>query len=174
MSGYCTSTAVFRLIDKKDMVSVEQFVREELSVMWLNKSVELLYGFESKDAFGPFYALDPARFKFLPGDRKLIEILVNHVNGFETQEVITTGNTENSMLVKNSNSAELLTKHDFAYRTIFFLNKLKSVADINLKKKSKEGFRFDEEIQMYAAYLRMLCGPLAYNTIQRNLEGALP
>lgn len=56
-------------------------MREELSAMWHDKTVELAYGTESKDAFGPFYALNPTRFKFLAGDRKLIENLVSHING---------------------------------------------------------------------------------------------
>lgn len=172
MSGFCNTT-VFKDIDKKDIDLMEQFVREELSVMWQNKTVELAYGSELKDAFGPFYAFDPTRFKFLPGDKNLIEQLVAHVNGSNTQGT-TNQTTENKVPVKNLSSDELIPVHNFAYRTNFFLNKLQSVANINLSKKGKEGFRFDDEIQMYAAYLRMLCGPLAYNTIQRNLEGALP
>lgn len=162
-------------MDEEDINSMEQFVREELSVMWQNKPISLEYGSEISDAFGPFYAFDPTKFKFLSGDKKLIKKLVAYVNGLETQETTANHQTSDKKLpAQNSSSAELLPVHDFAYRTNFFINKLQSVAHTNLSKKSKEGFRFDEEIQMYAAYLRMLCGPLAYNTIQRNLEGALP
>lgn len=40
--------------------------------------------------------------------------------------------------------------------------------------REKGGYRYDSEIKQYASYLRMICGPLAYETIQRNLECALP
>lgn len=174
MSGFCSSV-VFKEIDENDINVVERFVREELSSMWHDESVTLAYGNESKDAFGPFYAFNPTSFKFLPGDKKLIKKLVDHVNGSETQKTtIASGTDENEVAVQNSNSAELHPVRDFADRTNFFLNKLQAVAKFNLGKKGKEGFRFDDEIKMYAAYLRMICGPIAYNTIQRNLEGALP
>ena len=141
---------MFKQIDKEDIDSVEQFVREELSAMWQNKTIELVYGSELKDAFGPFYAFNPTRFKFLPGDRKLIEKLVAHMNGLETEDKISTNRTIKSKgAINDSSSAELLPEHDFAYRTNFFLNKLQSVANINFSKKGKEGFRFDDEIQMW-------------------------
>lgn len=92
----------------------------------------------------------------------------------EENEKIKKQTMENEVSVKGSSSAEVAPASDFASRTTFFINKLQSTASMNLTKKRKEGFRFDSEMQMYAAYLRMLCGPLAYDTIQRNLEGALP
>lgn len=177
MSGFCSSV-VFKEIDENDINTVELFVREELSAMWHDERVTLAYGNESKDAFGPFYAFNPSSFKFLPGDKKLIRKLVDHVNSCENQEITIASGTDGKEMtavhVQNLNSAELLPVRDFETRTNFFLNKLQTVAKFNFSKKSKEGFRFDDEIKMYAAYLRMICGPLAYNTIQRNLEGALP
>lgn len=171
MSGFCSSV-IFKEVDEKDIDAVEQFVREDLSAMWQEKTITLAYGTELKDAFGPFYAFNPTRFKFLPGDKKLIEKIVAQVNSEEKKPANRA--IEKEMPAQNSNSAEVHPVRDFAYRTNFFLSKLQAVADFNLSKKGKEGFRFDDEIQRYAAYFRMLCGPLAYNTIQRNLEGALP
>lgn len=63
-------------MDEEDINSMEQFVREELSVMWQNKPISLEYGSEISDPFGPFYAFDPTKFKFLSGDKKLIKKLV--------------------------------------------------------------------------------------------------
>lgn len=36
------------------------------------------------------------------------------------------------------------------------------------------GYRFDEQLKSYASYLRFLAGPLAYETLQRNMQLALP
>lgn len=57
--------------------------------------------------------------------------------------------------------------------THYFLNKLKSAANKNAKRE-KGGYRYDEDIKFYASYLRMIIGPLAYETLQRNLEHSLP
>lgn len=64
-----------------------------------------------------------------------------------------------------------LNKNDT--QTHYFLKKLLAAADTNSKRK-KGGYRYDEEIKLFAAYLRMLIGPLAYETLHRNLESALP
>lgn len=53
------------------------------------------------------------------------------------------------------------------------LYRLLSTADKNAST-SKGGYRFDEEVKSYASYLRMLAGPLAYETLQKNLPLALP
>lgn len=58
-------------------------------------------------------------------------------------------------------------------RTNYLLNKLLSAADKN-SNREKGGYRYDADIKLYASHLRMLCGPLAYETLQKNLEGALP
>lgn len=38
----------------------------------------------------------------------------------------------------------------------------------------KKGYRYDDEMKQYASYLRMIIGPMAYETIQKNLEAAIP
>lgn len=93
----------------------------------------------------------------MPGDRKVIGIIVEYSNG-----------ERKTPTVDAEKPAE---KH--AQRTIYFLNELQTGAKQNLKLK-KETFRYDTEIKMIASFLRMICGPYAYETIQRNLEGALP
>lgn len=55
----------------------------------------------------------------------------------------------------------------------FFLKKLLSAADKN-SNRMKGGYRYDPEVKMFASYLRMIVGPLAYETIHRNLEAAIP
>lgn len=58
-------------------------------------------------------------------------------------------------------------------RTHFFLNKLISTANQNANRE-KGGYRYDWDIKSYATYLRTLAGPQAYDTLQKNLECALP
>lgn len=58
-------------------------------------------------------------------------------------------------------------------RTHFFLNKLVSMADRNAMRKSG-GYRYDSDVQNFALYFRILAGPMAYETIQRNLPCAIP
>lgn len=53
------------------------------------------------------------------------------------------------------------------------LEKLLSTVKHNASR-PRSGWRYDDDIQNWAAYLRMRAGPLAYNDLQRNLEGALP
>lgn len=65
------------------------------------------------------------------------------------------------------------TTNDHLTLTHRVLHKLLATADKNAST-SKGGYRFDEEVKSYASYLRMLAGPLAYETLQKNLPLALP
>lgn len=55
----------------------------------------------------------------------------------------------------------------------YFLHKLINAADKNASRKPG-GYRYDDDVKLFASYLRNLAGPLAYDTLQRNLESALP
>lgn len=133
-------------------------MREELSVLWQENGLEIPYGCTSKDLFG-LYSITPSRFKFLLGDRKLIKIISNHLTKDDEKSAFPIESAEN--------------QDPDARRTMFFINKLRSNAERNLST-TKEGYEYDIETKLYASYLRMICGPLGYNTLQRNLVGALP
>lgn len=118
-------------------------------------------------------------FKFRPGDKKLIKSVADHVKN------IVDGNGKCKGLsyfkdqydVPTKTQAEQNTTKEFGQhqtKTHFFLRKLMTIADQNANR-NKHGYRYnDPELKMYASYLRMITGPLAYDTIQRNLECALP
>lgn len=55
----------------------------------------------------------------------------------------------------------------------FVLNKLLETANQNFVRKP-EGYRYESSIRNWATYFRMLCGPLAYETIQKNFACAIP
>lgn len=54
-----------------------------------------------------------------------------------------------------------------------FLKRLIATADRN-SNRNQHGYRYDRSDMLFASYLRMITGPLSYNTIQKNLEAALP
>lgn len=53
------------------------------------------------------------------------------------------------------------------------LKKLIATADRN-SDRNKHGYRYERHEMLFASYIRMITGPLAYDTIQKNLEAALP
>lgn len=65
------------------------------------------------------------------------------------------------------------TTHRENSHTHSVLNKLKNVADMNIFR-TQAGYRYDDGIKDFAAYVRMLAGRMAYETIHRNLELAIP
>lgn len=74
----------------------------------------------------------------------------------------------------NETSTKILaTNRTSDTRTHYLLNKLIEAADRNSIRK-KGGFRYDSEIKKYASHLRLICGPLGYQTIQHNLQYSLP
>lgn len=58
-------------------------------------------------------------------------------------------------------------------KTHYFLNKLLSAANRN-SKREKGGFRYDSDVKLFASYLRIVVGPFAYETLQKNLVYSLP
>lgn len=115
------------------------------------------------------------QFEFLPGERLLIKELVAHV-----KRIVDDGGTKRGMR-HFQQTALSLTSHVSAdtskpekipeladTRTHFLLGKLLAASDRNAPRK-KGGYRYDCEIKPYASCLRMICGPLAYETIQKKL-----
>lgn len=62
---------------------------------------------------------------------------------------------------------------EYTTKTHTLLKLLKSTADQNARRE-RCGYRFDDKIKNFSTYVRMLAGPLAYETIQNNLNLALP
>lgn len=159
----------FKHIDDEHIDNVEEFIKFKLRD----------YSKSTCDLFGQMFADNPTQFEFLPGERLLIKELVAYVlqvvdSGGKNkglhhfQKSIISTETED-VTEKVSNIQQKM----FESKTHFFLGKLLDAANRNSSRK-KGGYRYDTGIKRYAAYLRMICGPLAYETIQRNLECALP
>lgn len=124
---------------------------------------------EQSDIFGEFYAENPSQFQFRPGDIVLIKRLVSYVkmksevNGFDYFSTTKTSEVP-AHRAAESNSTQ----------THYFLQKLLLTADENVKKGGRCGFRYGADIKYFASYLRMLVGPFAYETLQKNLSYSLP
>lgn len=148
---------------------MQEIIREELKEAFESSSLTLPFGSTSEDAFGKLFELNPGRFKFLAGDKKLIKIIVDYLNNIETQSGLA---TKDKHPLKNTNMPNEYVNKDVE-RSIYLLSKLLSNAQANLNR-LKGGFRYDYGTRMISSYIRMICGRFAYSTIQKNFEGVIP
>lgn len=169
----------FKAVDEEDIAYVEEHTKKKA---FCNKNSN----FDSPiNIFGKIYASNPKQFQFRMGDIKLIKSLVEHVrkivdgNGvnkglFRLKSVQNRGDSSTlNTEIKLSNMLAQTHLNDDDTKTHYFLRKLLAAADKNSQRK-EGGRRYDKEVKFFAAYFRMLIGPLAYETIHRNLECALP
>lgn len=140
--------------------------------------------FDEMEYFGQIYSNNKSWFKFSLGERKLIEELSTHVKGVfrssdtmsgvkyfnqkESKELIVIDNGESIRL--NEESKCTISEET---RTHYFIRKLLATADQNVTR-AKNGFRYDEDIRVFATYVRMFAGPKLYNFLHKNLELAIP
>lgn len=180
-------TAVFRLVEHTDIEYVQNFIRTDLHSILLMKSVEIGFNYGEKEypnLFGSF-ASAHSEFAFSSCDILIIQLLVEHVkldvekNDFSSYSEEKSAKfffqDETCQLAEESNTQEFEVRSmpTISSRTHIFLNKLLNTADRNALR-SKPGYRYDYETRKFASYLRILCGPLAYETIQQNIPLALP
>lgn len=177
-AGYRSPT-VFKSIQEKDIDKVELFIRTKL-IKIANTS-----DYNPIDLFGPIFANDPTSFEFLDGEKKLLKDIRVHVQqildvGGENKNIDYFRPQQNDENVKLR--AEKECDHSTAVKTNaqimecptnFFLNRLVSTANQNATRQ-KNGYRYDVDIRRIASYLRMITGRLGYESIQKNLESALP
>lgn len=166
----------FKTIDDAEIEEVEKLVREN-GVQFLSSNSDKI----KKDFFGDVFSANPSQFKFRPGDIKLIKQLVAHVkkivDGNGVNKGIAHFTTEicagATITGKEIQSLVEIEPGHSETKTHYFLNKLLSAADRN-SKREKGGFRYDSDVKLFAAYLRILVGPFAYETLQKNLMYSLP
>lgn len=141
----------FKLLTNSALDSVEKFVRQKLpDNIVKNKKCEL------ENYFGELYARDPTSFEFQLGERILIEQLVNFVEKKDLAHF------------KNApNHAEVADIPIESQQTNYFLEMLKKTANKNAAHKPG-GYRYDIDTKRFAAYLRLICGKFAYDTLSNN------
>lgn len=121
------------------------------------------------------YSSDPEQFVFSANEKVLIWKIVNHVRCVADEF----GNNSNlaHFVFGEQIKKEPLDIEDKCIspqsHTHELLHKLIEIANKNYST-TKPGYRFDNSVKKWAAYLRMISGPLAYQTLQKNFELCLP
>lgn len=182
--GYSTPLS-FKHLDTTAINDIESFVREELMELIKHKfeGSNLVLTAETKRDFFGIYE-DHTKFQFSQYDLELIRKIIQHVRNMCKQDgfeyISRKGDTctirpdewyfqtDPTETTHQNNFSE-----EFPTQTHRVLHKLLQTADKNARR-PKGGFRFDEDTKSYAAYLRCLSGPIAYETLQKNLPHALP
>lgn len=165
----------FKNIEDYDIEYVEGYVRKNNShccTLELKEHMEHIFGNDG---------VDLSRFQFRRGDKQLIRELVNHVkitvdkmgcrhfaNILPEPVNPPSSVCDSIMQILKQNS-----KNQYVTKSHFFLSKLLFAAEKN-SKRAKEGYRYEHDIKLFSAYLRMIVGPLAFESIHRNLEAAIP
>lgn len=166
-----------------DVNDVERFIRTDLitTIEIEPKQYKFFFGEYSKI---------PEQFRFDDEERstisKLIESVKYNLKTIGAHHYLCNENVER--IIKNNVSIGWFFEDvanskicvDSSTQTVnhesqvhFVLDKLLETANQNFVRKP-EGYRYDKHIRNWATYFRMLCGPMAYDTIQRNFECAIP
>lgn len=171
----------FKTICDDDLIKIQTFVQHDL--------IDILQGnLDSRNEnltvdlpqyFGD-YSLHPKNFEFSINEKQQIFKCIKHVqytvdlDGVnENLTHFSLNNDEHKSTEVNSSKCVPVSDEIPDTKTHIFLKKLLRIADQNATRK-KGGYRFDEDIKQFATYFRMLAGPLAYETLQKNLELCLP
>lgn len=185
MCGFANALA-FKSINDADIDFVENRIR--------NTHVENCHGIEYlTNIFGKMFASNPSQFQFLRGERKHIKELVKHVKNVVDKDGINSGihrfktatetknatwrcpncsggKKESNLLNSNTPNSNNLNNNTPSQ---YLLKKLITAA-VRHSQRKPGGYRYDPDVKLFAAYLRMIAGPLAYQTLQKNLQSALP
>lgn len=170
----------------EDISTVAKFMREEWAPIMQKKCNDKNYNNQMVDCFGELYWENPTQFDFMHGHKKTIKGLASYV-----KSIVESGeygfkyfkkNESANECVADSNQTEpqqssiqsnCINIPDNARHTHYFLNRLQATAKRNESRKIG-GYRYDDDIKYIGLYLRLLAGPLAYETIQKNMECSLP
>lgn len=161
---------MFKNIESCHLAEITNLVREDPEVV-SNSGDDLV------EIFGKNVAANLNKFQFRMGDKVLIMEMVAYVNkiisthGIQYFQGRPTQESEKEEETSKSEKKEEASKSET--KAQFFLNRLLANALRNTSRK-KEGHRYDDLDKLFASYLRMIIGPMAYETLYRNLEGALP
>lgn len=172
----------FKSITDDDINFVEDSIKQKAQSIFKNivETKSVIEYDTLVNIFGENYAAKPNEFTFLRGERKLINELVQHVEKEVNRGGINCGivrfrktskEPEDDMKCANCQTNEKQTLSNT--QAHYFLKKLINAADRN-STRDKGGYRYDDDIKLFAAILRMVTGPLAYEILQKNLECALP
>lgn len=190
-----------RKLDDKSIFQAELFAKTELNDILNSKCARenLILSEADKINFFGCFTSNPSDFNFQNDELAVIKKIVRHVDqSFRCNDIIDAladvslnemsdsaasnwfFNEQQFDINANKTNIDMLAGitveencQPQQNRTHYFLNRLLATADQNACR-SEGGYRYDADIKNFAVYFRMLAGPLAYNTIQKNLVCALP
>lgn len=125
------------------------------------------------------YSNKPTEFKFSSDAKQLIVRLAGYTKYTVDSKGLCSGlahfTSDEYDEIPNRYFAMIIPKEHVNERshTHFVLDRLKAMADQNVTR-GKPGYRYDDDVKQLGAYIRMVAGPHAYETLQKNLELALP
>lgn len=153
-------------ISNEIISEMERFTRTHLADRLQTKS-----GNDLEEYLGQFYAVDLHKFQFVVGDRILMMHLASRVKTILTEKGPRYFD-EIPQSIGDEKRTHCLCDTSQS-RTHIYLEKLTRQADRNYDRK-KPGYRFDEDVKMFATYIRIVGGPLCYGILQANLPWAMP
>lgn len=157
----------FDQLAEYELSDIEEKIRSKVfDRINFGKSPELV-----QKHFGKFYASQPQEFEFSSGDKKLIMRLVQNVKDTVNCQGYKHFEEESINLESDEDEGDTLAVSQ-PYTQVL-LNKLLEAAKKNSNRR-QQGYRYDRDIREFSTYIRMISGPLAYQTIQYNLRGAVP
>lgn len=196
--GYANALA-YKDIDEDDIESVQDFVRNELpqTLEAELKSAAIEYSRATKSIFFGGFVSEPQQFHLLPDEKRDILDLARGVkrivdypeenSNIKYFESVSFSETRENCLIDSvfglifgdkrdsldpKDSIAPNTNKTFS-KTHTLLSKLLAAAEKN-SLRPKPGYRYEYDIQLLATALRILAGPYCYETLQKNLEMALP
>lgn len=135
--------------------------------------------------FGPH---ESGHFRFSLDEKWIMKKIVNHVktivdtpqiNGglahFVQSEALETGAIpffNCSKQIPTSSNAQLTKKSEESNTPLLLQELIASFEKNSLHE--KHGYRYSSNVKEVSAYLRLVSGPLCYDTLQKNLQSALP
>lgn len=186
---------VFKTLDDDDIAYVQEFVRKDLLEILERYSSE--HSCVSSDLkihlFGDFVC-NPEKFCFSKSELNLIKNINQHIAAIEkSKKKITDHFTYNENIechienrlpngpffttyhyVFSENTRNVSTQTEvLSSKAHQFIDKLSKTADQN-KDRTPTGYRYDDDSKQFFTYMRMVAGPLAYETLQRNMESEIP
>lgn len=182
------SAIVFKCFERNHIDTIQNHARKQL--LDLLKSNEESVTCDLHEFYSNFYgnySHDPANFKFTEEEIALIIKLARHVkilvdavkDNYGLSHFKSTDNIKDALEIfsgsyyQAQHTATIPRNNVCQSHTHYVLDRLRSIANKN-SSRVEAGYRFDDDIKNFAAYIRMLGGRLAYQTVHRNLELALP
>lgn len=177
-------------VDNQKINEIESFVREDLHHLLQSQALGEFSNVEPREIVGA-YELDPHNFQFTPEERDLIfrikDCVCSYLDlkdiGLKFDLLHITNNSKESDVkpaifqyddkVASESWIDSIRTSIPQTQTHVVLNSLLQTANQNALRK-REGYRYSDSIKKFAVFFRIVAGPIAYETVQRNIECALP